>query len=423
MSLCVLMLAWALLSCSSIGKQTEEEVAAGSAISGAQWASSSTISPDMVAIAEAYTLYCYGQLFGLYGELDKSLEEYKKAGERIPESGYIDLEKARVYIGQDNLSEAISSLDSAIEKSPGLAEAYVLRGDAHRMLLSVPDAVRDYRRGAELGYEETTLRFTVAELLVMIKQYDEAIAELNKVIELEPSSLRANFTLGRLYLSIGEPIKAIPCLEKVAESRPDDARTMTLLLEAYYQGGRYEDGIVLGRKMVAESPDNVQLRFLLAMSLERQGKMDEAITQLERAIELEPNFAAALNYLGYIYIDKDMELQKGVSLVKAALMIEPHNSAFLDSLGWGLYKLGRIGDAIEQLERAIAGLKDPSSEPVICAHLALAYNRAGRLKDAKQYISIATSKEADDPEVHRLMSELSQSVEQPAQLPDDTTLH
>jgi len=335
------------------------------------------------------------------------LEEFKKAGSRLPESGYIDFEQARVLLEGDRLDEAIEKLDSAIIKSPDMAEAYVLRGDAHRMRLNIPRAVRDYRRGAELGFDEATLRFTIAELLKLAREYDEAILELKKLKKIEPNSLRADFSLGRLYLSIGEPAKSIPHLEAVVAAHPGDLHTITQLFEAYQQCSRFEEAVVLARKTVARLPEDPQFRFFLASFMEQAGRTDEAVEQLEALIKIDPGFAAALNYLGYIYIDKGLNLQKGITLVKAALAIEPHNSAFLDSLGWGLYKLGAIGAAVEYLEKAIAGLKDPSSEPIICGHLALAYRKAGKSEEAQKYLQIVESASSDDPAVHKLLLELS----------------
>jgi len=405
-SLSVIALSGVIMSCSPFKRQTEE-VPATSSVRGCQFATCSTISPELVSLAEAYTLYCYGQLFGLRGELDKSLEEFEKASARLPESGYIDFEQARVLLEEDRLDDAIEKLDSAIIKSPRMAEAYVLRGDAHRMLLNIPKAVRDYRRGAELGFDEATLRFTIAELLKLAREYDEAILELEKLKKIEPESLRADFSLGRLYLSTGEPAKAIPHLEAVVAAHPGDLHTITLLFEAYQQCNQFEDAIVLARKTVARLPKDPQFRFFLAGFMEQAGRIDEAVEQLEALIKIEPGFAAALNYLGYIYIDRGMNLRKGISLVKAALAIEPHNSAFLDSLGWGLYKLGDIGAAVEYLEKAIAGLKDPSSEPIICGHLALAYRKAGKSEEAQKYLQIVESASLDDPAVHKLLREFS----------------
>ncbi|MBN1593259.1 MAG: tetratricopeptide repeat protein [Candidatus Coatesbacteria bacterium] len=404
--LCVIALTWAIVSCSSFNQQTEDNSAASS-IRGCQLASSSTISPQLASLAEAYTLFCYGELFGLRGEMDKALAELEKAGTRLPQSGYINFEQARILIEQDRIIDAIEMLDSTISKSPDMAEAYVLRGDAHRMLLDIPKAVRDYRRGAELGFDEATLRFTIAELLNIAREYDEAIVELKRLKEIEPDSLRADFSLGRLYLNIKEPAKAVPYLEAVVAAHPGDLHSTMQLFEAYQQSSEFEDAIVLARKLVARMPQDAQFRYLLATFMEQAGKLDEAIEQLETLVKMDPDFAAGLNCLGYIYIDKGLNLKRGISLVRAALAIEPHNSAFLDSLGWGLFRLGDLGAAIKQLEKAVAGLKDLNSEPIICGHLAIAYKMAGRTKDAEEYTAILKSASKDDSAIQELLNELS----------------
>ena len=410
--LVVLALSWALISCTSFYRQTGKTPPASS-IRGCHFASCSTISPQIASLAEAYTFYCYGELFGLQGKCDKSLQEFEKASARLPESGYINFEEGRLLLESDRLKEAIGKLDAAIAKSPGMARAYVLRGDANRMLFNIDSAIEDYRRGAALGFDEPTLRFTIAELLKLSRRYDEAIVELKRLKEIEPGSLRADFSLGGLYMTIGEPAKAVPCFERVVAAHPDDTNTISRLLEAYQQCGRFDEAIALGSKMVDRLPNDTQLRLCLANCMERAGRIDEAIKQLKILIKFDPHYAAALNYLGYIYIDRGLKLERGIALVRAALAIEPNNSAFLDSLGWGFYKQGNIKGAVQFLERAVAGLKEASSEPVICGHLALAYQKSGRLKDAKKYFAIVASAKSKDPAVQKLLRELSLSVELP----------
>jgi Flp pilus assembly protein TadD len=73
---------------------------------------------------------------------------------------------------------------------------------------------------------------------------------------------------------------------------------------------------------------------------------------MERAVELDPKEARALNYLGYSLADRGKELARAESLIRRALAIDPDNGAYLDSLGWVLVKLERYPEAQEQLARA-----------------------------------------------------------------------
>ncbi len=64
--------------------------------------------------------------------------------------------------------------------------------------------------------------------------------------------------------------------------------------------------------------------------------------------------ALYLNYYGYLLIDHDIDIEKGIGLVQEALLKEPNSPYYLDSLAWGLYKLGRCKEAKEIMDKLIS---------------------------------------------------------------------
>ena len=78
----------------------------------------------------------------------------------------------------------------------------------------------------------------------------------------------------------------------------------------------------------------------------------EAVTEFRRVLGLDPDFHAALNYLGYMYAERGENLDEARSLVERAVALEPDNGAYVDSLGWVYFRLGRYEQARATLERA-----------------------------------------------------------------------
>lgn len=116
---------------------------------------------------------------------------------------------------------------------------------------------------------------------------------------------------------------------------------------------------------LAEHADDPDLLYDIAMVAEKLDKLDVAEARLKRLIELRPQNAQALNALGYTLVDRTTRLAEGLDLIEKALKLEPADPFILDSMGWALFRLGRIDDAVTYLRRAMA--ERPDAE--IAAHL------------------------------------------------------
>ena len=86
-----------------------------------------------------------------------------------------------------------------------------------------------------------------------------------------------------------------------------------------------------------------------------------------------------LNYLGYSWVDKGVNLDEAFKMLQRAVDLKPTDGYIVDSLGWAHFKLGHYQEATQQLERAIE-LKP--ADPVVNDHLGDAYWRVGRKTEA-----------------------------------------
>jgi Flp pilus assembly protein TadD len=139
---------------------------------------------------------------------------------------------------------------------------------------------------------------------------------------------------------------------------------------------------ILSEVMVADAAvgqDDWRVHFLRGAARERQVKWEGAEADLKRALELDPDNATVLNYLGYSWIDRGINLKEGLALIQQAVALEPGSGQIVDSLGWAHYRLGEYEQAVEFLERAVTLLP---ADAVLNDHLGDAYWKAGRRKEA-----------------------------------------
>jgi Flp pilus assembly protein TadD len=130
---------------------------------------------------------------------------------------------------------------------------------------------------------------------------------------------------------------------------------------------------------VARKPRDELLLYALGAAYDQQGDVDSALAQMRRVLQVNPENAAALNFMGYVLAQRGRELPEAERLVQRALTLRPDTGAFLDSLGWVYFQRGEYQRAVEALERASQLEPD---EPVILEHLGDAYQKASRGAEA-----------------------------------------
>ena len=148
------------------------------------------------------------------------------------------------------------------------------------------------------------------------------------------------------------------------------------------------------------------LRFQLGEAYERSRRYDEAAGEFQSVIELQPDNSHALNYLGYMWADNGENLEEALELIRRAVDLDPNNGAFVDSLGWALFRLGEFEQARRHLERANRLVPRDST---ILEHLGDVYVALGdaqRARDAYEQ-ALALNDEENVESVRRKLSELA----------------
>ena len=98
---------------------------------------------------------------------------------------------------------------------------------------------------------------------------------------------------------------------------------------------------------------SVQIYTMLGFSAWAQNNYDNAIAFYEQALEIDQGNSTALNGLGFILVDQNKDVKRGVELCKKAVQKKPQNAAYLDSLGWAYFKNGEINEARNCLRHAL----------------------------------------------------------------------
>jgi tetratricopeptide (TPR) repeat protein len=151
------------------------------------------------------------------------------------------------------------------------------------------------------------------------------------------------------------------------------------------QENRHEEAFTLIETIINTVPNTPQLIYDYAMAAERIGKLDLMEKELRKVIQLQPDFSAAYNALGYSLADRNIQLNEAKTLIEMALKLAPNDHYILDSLGWVEYRLGNYDVAVDYLRKA----HNIQQDPEISAHLGEVLWKQGLQEEAEKVWSDA----------------------------------
>jgi tetratricopeptide (TPR) repeat protein len=127
------------------------------------------------------------------------------------------------------------------------------------------------------------------------------------------------------------------------------------------------------------------------------GRLDEAEQRLEEVLDDFPDDVEADNDLGFLWADRNVHLARALAMIRVAIAAEPDNRAYRDSLGWVYYRLGRFGEAVKELEKAI---DEKQPDGTVLDHLGDAYQKVGNTAKALAtwHRSVEALKKDKEPE-------------------------
>jgi Flp pilus assembly protein TadD len=149
------------------------------------------------------------------------------------------------------------------------------------------------------------------------------------------------------------------------------------------------------------------LLYARGIALERSKKWNRAEADFLRALEFEPEQPYVLNYLGYSWVEKGINLKKALAMIRKAVELRPNDGYIVDSLGWGLYQLGKMDEAVRELERAV---ELRAEDPIINDHLGDAYWQVGRRQEARFQWSRALSLDPDPELIGVIQAKLKKGM-------------
>ncbi len=191
----------------------------------------------------------------------------------------------------------------------------------------------------------------------------------------------------------GDRRPAAEALDRLAASK--EAERALAAADVYARLKEYASAVRVARDAVKRFPESPDALFRLGSSLERAGNSAEAEKVFSKLLEMRPNDSAAQNYLGYMWADRGENLEKAQILLEKAVGREPRNGAYLDSLGWVYFRMGKLETA--QVNLLEAHRREPD-DPTIEEHLGDLSERQGNVARAVSHWERALTLKPEEPD-------------------------
>jgi tetratricopeptide (TPR) repeat protein len=188
------------------------------------------------------------------------------------------------------------------------------------------------------------------------KRFKQALDEF-RATGIDPvEDMDLSYYMGLCHTHLGEYEDALNYLEQVVNSNVNFLyvqQCRMVLGYIYSITGRYKLAEFEFSKILDRGMESMQVYSSLGFILYSQRRVEDSVKYLKKALDLNANYSGALNSLGYIYANEDMDIPTAMELCKKACSLKPNYPAYLDSLGWACYKSGRIPEARSYLRKAL----------------------------------------------------------------------
>jgi tetratricopeptide (TPR) repeat protein len=384
-----------------------------------------TLAADYPKLPEAH--FAVARMGASAGEDRLALDEVRKARRLRPDSEAAVLLEAQL-LQKTSVDQAGAVLAEYLQKYPPAREARLAyartlvaqkrfgeaRAEFQKLMTGLPDSadmtfavallslqLKDYdaaekylRNLLDSAYRDKDgVRLYLGQVAEERKDFPEALKWYGEVGEGE-QYVQAQIRYAQVLAHEGKLDEGRARLQQAAAKNGQQQRIQLILAEAQLlrDANQPKAAFDLVGQALDRVPNNPDLLYDYAMLAEKIERVDILESSLRKLIEIRPEHAHAYNALGYSLADRNQRLPEAQELIEKALKLAPDDSFIIDSMGWVLYRRGKLKDSLAYLRRAYAGRPDPE----IAAHLGEVLWALGERSEAEHVWGDATKESPDN---------------------------
>lgn len=235
---------------------------------------------------------------------------------------------------------------------------------------------------------------------------DSALASARRLRALRPADIEATRVEALAWVDKERADEALPVLAEWAELDRRAIEPLVVTAGLHREAGNWQAGLEAIRGALARAPADTALILEYATFLDRAGHPAQADSVAAALLASRPDDPILLNFVGYMLVERGVELDRAEALIRRALTLRPEEPAFLDSLGWLWYKRGRLDEAQRWLQAAI---DKGGGHAEIFAHLAQVHIEGGKPELAEREVRLGLRLAPRDRTLRALLERLERN--------------
>jgi len=223
-----------------------------------------------------------------------------------------------------------------------------------------------------------------AYIIAKQKKWRQANEKFKKVFSGEEINAEIIIQSGIMFFRENQSEFALNIFTDYQEKYPNDARFPYFKGLALFELDQTRNAISNFHKTLALDSSFIDAVIQLGVSYDKIGQHDSSDFYYEWALNNQPDNVMVNNNYAYSLSVRNVNLEKALVLSRVAITQQPENSAYLDTYGWILYKMGKYEDALVYIKKSLA-TGEVSAE--VLEHLGDIYRELkmlGKARDAWQ---------------------------------------
>jgi len=332
------------------------------------------------------------EIYRQKGQFDKAQEQLEKA--KALDGSNLDVRYSEVTLleAQGKTDEAITTLNSILDDTlksnptdqdkARRARLYESLGGLYRSSNKTDKAVAAFRQIGVIAPEAApTAAVEIIDTYLAAHNMKSALQEAESALKKYPEDrgvvVQHATVLGAMSRT-DEAVAEVRGLMKGEKNRD----LLIMIAQLYEKGKKFkeeEQALNEAAELSKTPQETAGVEFARGAMFERMKNYEGAETAFRKVLELQPDNAGALNYLGYMLADRNVKLEEAHKMIARAVELDPQNGAYLDSLGWVYYRQNLLDQAEASLRKAIERM---SSDPTVHDHLGDVYIKQGKVREA-----------------------------------------